>query len=117
MDAYNLRTVLARFESAVSNWDCSLEDAGLTIGDLCVAIRMIERELSTGVVPPSADDHPESKPALRRDLTNRAIVDSPHKRWGFYLRNGHLLNISLSQRINNSPYTWSPTWVHSIPKP
>lgn len=52
MDAYDLKAVLARFEAAVSEWDCSLEDAGLTIGDLCVAIRSMKRELSTGVVPP-----------------------------------------------------------------
>lgn len=79
MDAYNLKTVIARFESAVSNWDCSLEDAGFTIGDLCVAIRTMKRELSTGVVPPSVDNHSKSKPTLRRNLTNRAIADSPNK--------------------------------------
>lgn len=82
MDAYNLKTVIARFESAVSDWDCSLENAGLTIGDLYVAIRAMERELSTGVVPPSADNHSKSKPTLRRDLTNRAIVDSPPQTLG-----------------------------------
>lgn len=64
MSAYDLETVIARFQQALASAVSELEDAGLTIGDLCVAIRSMERELSTGVVPPfddstSEENHPQ----------------------------------------------------------